>query len=67
VTLEEARRRGLLTVALLGCDGGEIYRRNLVDFPLVVRSDHILRVQEAQASAYHVIREMLEVLYRDGA
>lgn len=67
VTLEEARRRGLLTVALLGCDGGEIYRRNLVDFPLVVRSDHIQRVQEAQASAYHVIREMLEVLYRDGA
>ncbi len=27
MALEEARKRGLLTVALLGCDGGEILRR----------------------------------------
>ncbi len=57
--LEEARKRGMLTVALLGYDGGEIMRRNLVDFPLVVRSDYIPRIQEVQASIYHVIREEL--------
>jgi D-sedoheptulose 7-phosphate isomerase len=62
MALEEARKRGLLTVALLGYDGGEILRRGLADFPLVVRSDYIPRIQEVQASTYHVIREMLEVL-----
>lgn len=64
IALEEARKRGLLTVALLGCDGGEILRRGLADFPLVVRSDYIPRIQEVQASTYHVIRETLEVLAR---
>ena len=64
MALEEARRRGLLTVALLGYDGGEILRRGLADFPLVVRSDYIPRIQEVQASTYHVIREMLEALAR---
>jgi D-sedoheptulose 7-phosphate isomerase len=60
--LEEARKRNLLTVALLGNDGGEIYRRRLVDHPIIVRSDYIPRIQEVQASAYHVLRETLEVL-----
>ena len=64
VALEEARKRGLLTVALLGYDGGEILRRGLADFSLVVRSDYIPRIQEVQASTYHIIREMLEVLAR---
>ena len=62
MALEEARKRGLLTVALLGYDGGEIYRRGLADFPIIVRSDYIPRIQEVQASAYHVMRETLEVL-----
>jgi D-sedoheptulose 7-phosphate isomerase len=59
--LEEARKRNLLTVALLGYDGGEIVRRGLVDWPLVVRSDYIPRIQEVQASVYHIIRELLEI------
>jgi D-sedoheptulose 7-phosphate isomerase len=67
MALEEARKRGLLTVALLGYDGGEIYRRGLADFPVIVRSDYIPRIQEVQASAYHVIRETLEVLERGEA
>ena len=50
ITLEEARKRNLLTVALLGYDGGEIVRRGLADYPLVVRSDYIPRIQEVQAS-----------------
>ena len=60
MALEEARKRKLLTVALLGYDGGEILRRGLADFPLVVRSDYIPRIQEVQASIYHIIRELLE-------
>ena len=64
MALEEARKRKMLTVALLGYDGGEILRRGYADFPIVVHSDYIPRIQEIQASVYHVIRESLEVLAR---
>jgi D-sedoheptulose 7-phosphate isomerase len=64
LALDEARKRGLLTVALLGYDGGEILRRGLADFSLVVHSDYIPRIQEVQASTYHVLRETLEALNR---
>lgn len=60
LALEEARRRNFLTVALLGYDGGEILRRGLADFPIVVRCDYIPRIQEVQASVYHTLREALE-------
>jgi D-sedoheptulose 7-phosphate isomerase len=63
--LEEARKRSLLTVALLGYDGGEIKRKGIADFPVVVNCDYIPRIQEVQASIYHVIRESLEVLMRE--
>ncbi len=57
--LGEARKRGLLTVALLGYDGGEIARRGLADWTLVVPCDYIPRIQEVQASIYHVLLEVL--------
>jgi D-sedoheptulose 7-phosphate isomerase len=59
MALDEARKRGMLTVALLGYDGGEIRRRGLADITIVVKSDYIPRIQEVQASIYHVIREGL--------
>jgi D-sedoheptulose 7-phosphate isomerase len=55
--LEEARKREMLTVALLGYDGGEILRRGLADLPIVVPCDYIPRIQEVQASIYHVMTE----------
>ncbi|GAC1428186.1 MAG: hypothetical protein NVS1B11_07500 [Terriglobales bacterium] len=64
MALEEARKRKMLTVALLGYDGGEIKRRGLADFPIVVQCDYIPRIQEVQASIYHIICETLEVLHR---
>ena len=60
LALEEAHKRSMVTVALLGYDGGEIVRRGLADFPIVVHSDYIPRIQEVQASVYHVLREMVE-------
>jgi D-sedoheptulose 7-phosphate isomerase len=63
--LGEARARGLLTVALLGYDGGEIARRGLADHAIVVESDYIPRIQEAQAAIYHVLRQAVDVV-RDG-
>ena len=62
MALEEARKRKLLTVALLGYDGGEIRRRGLADFALVVPCDYIPRIQEVQASVYHEIRTNLELI-----
>jgi D-sedoheptulose 7-phosphate isomerase len=67
MALEEARKRNMLTVALLGYDGGEILRRGLADLPIVVHCDYIPRIQEVQASVYHVMREMFEVLARGQA
>ena len=60
--LAEARKRGLLTVALVGYDGGRIVSEKLADHALVVRSDYIPRIQEVQASIYHVMRGLLEEL-----
>jgi D-sedoheptulose 7-phosphate isomerase len=67
MALEEARKRKMLTVAVLGYDGGEIKRQGLADFPIVVECDYIPRIQEVQASIYHIIRETLEVLRRGQA
>lgn len=64
MALEEAHKRNMLTVALLGYDGGEIQRKGLADYPIVVQCDYIPRIQEVQASIYHIIRQTLEVLDR---
>jgi D-sedoheptulose 7-phosphate isomerase len=56
--LEEARRRGLSTIAMVGYDGGRIAAEALADHVVVVRSEHIPRIQEAQASAYHTLVEL---------
>jgi D-sedoheptulose 7-phosphate isomerase len=58
--LEEARRRGLQTVALVGYDGGRVAAERLADHVVVTRSQHIPRIQEAQASAYHALRAAVE-------
>jgi D-sedoheptulose 7-phosphate isomerase len=58
--LAEARRRRLVTIALVGYDGGRIVEEGLADHVVVVRSEHIPRIQEAQASAYHVLCELVE-------
>jgi D-sedoheptulose 7-phosphate isomerase len=57
--LAEARRRGLATVAFVGYDGGRIAAEGLADHVVITRSEHIPRIQEAQASAYHVLVELL--------
>ena len=57
--LEEARRRGLLTIALVGYDGGRIGSEGLADRVIITRSEHIPRIQEAQASAYHALRVLV--------
>ena len=58
--LAEARKRGLLTVGIVGYDGGRILGERLADHAVVVHSDYIPRIQEVQASIYHVLRGLVE-------
>jgi len=58
--LAQARRRGMLTLALVGYDGGRVAEEGLADHVFVTRSEHIPRIQEAQASAWHVLRGLIE-------
>lgn len=56
----QARKQGMLTVGILGYDGGEA--RALVEHALVVRSDHVPRIQEAQATIHHALRDLVEAM-----
>jgi D-sedoheptulose 7-phosphate isomerase len=58
--LAEARRRELATIAFVGYDGGRIALEALADQIVVSPSQHIPRIQEAHATAYHLMREMIE-------
>ena len=64
--LAEARGRGLATIAMVGYDGGRIAAEELADFVVVVRSEHIPRIQEAQATAWHALRRLLAGRTRKG-
>ena len=57
--LEEARRRGMLTCALVGYDGGRLAELDWIDHLLVVGGDYIPRLQEAHATVYHLLLERL--------
>lgn len=55
--LQEAQRRGMLTVAVLGYDGGRAARLPDIDHTIVVAGDYVPRLQEAQGTACHLILE----------
>ena len=63
--LAEARRRGLRTVALVGYDGGRIAAERLADHVVLTPSQHIPRIQEAQATAYHLLCDLVERVDRE--
>jgi D-sedoheptulose 7-phosphate isomerase len=58
--LGEARRRGLATIALVGYDGGRVAAEALADHVIVSPSQYIPRIQESQATVYHLLRELVE-------
>jgi D-sedoheptulose 7-phosphate isomerase len=53
--LEEAHRRGMLTVAITGYDGGRVAQLAWLDHLFVAESDYIPRLQEAHATIYHLL------------
>jgi D-sedoheptulose 7-phosphate isomerase len=52
----------LLTIALVGYDGGQVLAEGLADHVILTPSEHIPRIQEAQATAYHLLRELVELV-----
>jgi D-sedoheptulose 7-phosphate isomerase len=53
----EARRRGVLTIGLAGYGGGAMAASGQLDHCLVVESDSVHRVQEAQAALVRELRD----------
>jgi D-sedoheptulose 7-phosphate isomerase len=62
--LEQAKKQALLTIALAGYDGGKMARSAAVDFCITAPGDHVPRIQEAHATAYHALLEVIQALVR---
>jgi D-sedoheptulose 7-phosphate isomerase len=59
--LAEARRLGLLTVALVGGGGGAVAERAAADHVLVARSTDPRVVKEVHVTTYHILWELVHV------
>jgi D-sedoheptulose 7-phosphate isomerase len=65
--LREARKRGMVTVALTGSDGGAIAREAVADFCFVARLDYVPRVQEGHATVWHTLLDLVQALLAEAA
>ncbi len=63
--LEEATRLGMVTVGFAGYDGGPMAEAGAVDHLFVVPSTSVHRIQEVQATLYHVLWELVLDALRD--
>lgn len=59
---EQAKKQGLLTIGLTGYDGGKMLRSAALDVCINTPSEHIPRIQEAQATIYHTLLEAVHML-----
>jgi len=59
---KQAKKQGLLTIGLTGYDGGDMARSQAVDHCIVVPSSNIPRIQEAQATVYHALIQVVQAL-----
>jgi D-sedoheptulose 7-phosphate isomerase len=61
--LELARTMKLLTVAMIGHDGGAIAGSPSVDFAFIARAADPLVVKEIQVTTYHILWELVHVFF----
>ncbi len=62
----QARKLGLLTIGIAGYDGGTMRASDSVDHCLVVRSDSVHRIQEAQSAVMFALWERVQRLLVEG-
>jgi D-sedoheptulose 7-phosphate isomerase len=55
--LDRAHQLGMLTIGIVGHDGGRLAHLDWLDHLFVVPSDQIPRIEEAQATIYHLLLE----------
>ncbi|MBB5152586.1 D-sedoheptulose-7-phosphate isomerase [Saccharopolyspora phatthalungensis] len=60
--LEESSRRGLLTIGLVGGDGGVLAASD-VDHVLVARADDPRVIKEVHVTMYHILWELVHVFF----
>ena len=60
--LEEARRRDMVRIGFGGYGGGETLARGLCDHTFVIGYEYVPRIQEAQATQYHVLLRLVDKL-----
>lgn len=63
---EQARREGIATIGFVGNRGGRIGEPGIVDHAIIAPSPHNTRIQEAHATASHLLLMMLQQLLREG-
>jgi len=56
--LQEASRRGMLTIGLAGYDGGKMAEADVIKHLFVMPSASVHRIQEAQTTTYHALWEL---------
>lgn len=56
--IKAAKKKGAITLGLLGGDGGTI--KNIVDISIVVLSTNTARIQEVHRVIYHIICDVVE-------
>jgi len=61
----EARKRGMLCIALAGYDGGALLDSDLADFCFVARLEYVPRIQEGHATVWHSLLEVAQASLAD--
>ena len=56
--IKTAKKKGAITIGLLGGDGGTI--KNMVDISIIVPSTNTARIQEVHRVIYHIICDVVE-------
>jgi len=62
----EAKKRGMLCIALTGNDGGQLVRPGFADYCFIARLEYIPRIQEGHATVWHALLEATQAALRTG-
>ena len=57
----EARKRGILCIALVGYDGGAVMKSGLADYCFIARLQYVPRIQEGHATVWHSLLEVAQM------
>ncbi len=60
--LTEAKRRTMVTIALLGYDGGAVAREGIADHAFIARLEYVPRIQEGHATVWHTLLELTQAI-----